>query len=242
VKVTFDSNVWGWLVSEPSKYPRINEKILNGAVSPYITEIALSLESIQRAARQKFFKEYTPSFTSTMESVEDGRIHGKFQFGPNTASHPGLAPILSDNLLRARTLGFKVIRMTNFGTVRSAEIPKEMLLTVESWDEYWAYAERLSDCSEFITSLGCGYHDYKNMKLAPPPASPNDLAKAVAEWVDGDSLSAHYAFGADVFCTNDRGVKAGARSVFYSDNLAKVKSRFGIVVHSPEEISQYSSP
>jgi hypothetical protein len=116
--------------------------------------------------------------------------------------------------------------MTNLGTVRSPEIPQDMLLTVESYDAYWDYADRLADCSQFITSLGCGYHDYKTIKQTRQPGSPGNLARAIAEWVDGDALAAHYAFKADVFCTNDRAHKAGSKSIFHPSNLAKLKSQF----------------
>jgi hypothetical protein len=130
--------------------------------------------------------------------------------------------------------------MTNWGTVRSPEIPQDMLLTVETHEAYWAYADRLSTCSKFITSLGCGYHDYEIIKQTRQPGSPEQLAAAIAEWVDGDSLAAHYAFGADVFCTSDRARGAGSKSIFYPDNLAKLKEQFPIVVLGPEELLQYS--
>jgi hypothetical protein len=239
VNVTFDSNVWEPLAAEPSEYPAIRERILSGEISPYITEISVSLESIQKSARQRFFEAYRPSFTWSAESASGDEIEGTFTLGPDTSSHPGLAPKLSEKLLRARELGFKVIRMTNIGTVRSPEIPKDMLLTVESYDAYWDYAERLSNCSEFITNLGCGYHDYQIMKRTRQPGSPEKLAAAIAEWVDGDALAAHYAFGADVFCTNDRARNAGSKSIFYPDNLAKLKSQFAIVVLRPDELLQY---
>jgi len=203
----------------------------------YLCEIAISLESIQKSARRKFFENYNPSFNFTAEVGPDGGIDGCFQMGPNNASHPGLAPILSEKLLKARELGFKVIRMTNIGTVRSPEIPEDMLLTVESTDAYWVYAERLSNCSEFIKNLSCGYHDYEIIKQSRQPGSPRTLARAVAEWVDGDALSAHYAFNSDVFCTNDRGSSAGASSIFHPNNLAKLKKQFSIVVLSPDELS-----
>jgi hypothetical protein len=240
IKVTFDSNVWEPLVVEPSQYPALREKILSGAISPYMTEISVSLESIQKSKRQEFFRSYMPSTGWTPESVgPGGEIHAKFTFGPNTASHPGLHTNLSNKLLKAQELGFKVIRMTNWGTVRSPEIPKAMLLSVESHDAYWAYADRLSTCSQFITSLGCGYHDYGMIKQTRQPGSPDKLAVAIAEWVDGDALAAHYAFGANVFCTNDRARGAGSKSIFYSDNLAKLKERFRIVVLGPEELLRY---
>jgi hypothetical protein len=147
-----------------------------------------------------------------------------------------IASKLLQKLLKAQELGFKVIRMTNFGTVRSPEIPKDMLLTVESYDAYWDYADRLSSCSQFTTNLGCGYHDYQIMKQTRQPGSPEKLAAAVAEWVDGDALAAHYAFGANVFCTNDRAGKAGSKSIFYPDNLAKLQRQFPIVVQTPGEL------
>jgi hypothetical protein len=223
-------------VVEPSECPAIRERILSGAISPYMTEISVSLESIQKSARQRFFENYSPSFTWRAESVSAAGIHGTFSVGPDTAIHPGLASKLLQKLLKAQELGFKVIRMTNFGTVRSPEIPKDMLLTVESYDAYWDYADRLSSCSQFITNLGCGYHGYQIMKQTRQPGSPEKLAAAVAEWVDGDALAAHYAFGADVFCTNDRAGKAGSKSIFYPDNLAKLQRQFPIAVLTPDEL------
>jgi hypothetical protein len=239
VKVTFDSNVWESLVVEPSEYPAIRERILSGEISPYITEISVSLESIQKSARQQFFENYVPAFTWSAAPMSTGQIEGTLTVAPNAASHPGLNPKLSQKLLKAQELGFKVIRMTNLFTVRSPDIPKEMLLTVENYDVYWDYAERLRSCSEVITNLGCGYHDYKIMKQTRQPGSPEKLAAAIAEWVDGDALAAHYAFGADVFCTNDRGRNAGPKSIFYPDNLEKLKSQFAIVVLRPDELLQY---
>jgi hypothetical protein len=241
VKVTFDSNVWEPLVVEPSAYPELREKILIGVISPYMTEISVSLESIQTSARQQFFRSYMPPTTWTAESIgASGEIHGKFTIGPNTASHPGLHTKLSRNLFKAQELGFKVIRMTNFGTVRSAEIPKDMLLTAEETGDVWSYFDRVTDCHDFITSLGCGYHHYEIIKQTRQPGSPGKLADAIAEWVDGDALAAHYAFAADIFCTNDRGRNAGSKSIFYPDNLAKLKSQFAIAVLTPDELLQYS--
>ena len=112
-----------------------------------------------------------------------------------------------------------------------------MLATFESTDAYWAYADRLCNCSEFIKSMGCGSHTYNNYKQSQPLVSPDIFARAVAEWVDGDALSAHYAFNCDAFCTNDRATGAGGGSIFHSNNLPKLKERFGIVVLPPDELS-----
>ena len=154
--------------------------------------------------------------------------------GPNNESHPGLAPILLEKLLKAREMGFKLLSMTNFGTIRSPEIPKDMRVTIEGGDAYWDYADRLSDCSEFIKSMGCGSYLYNHIKQAQQPVSAKQSAEAVAEWVDGDALAAHCAFGADVFCTNDRARGAGSGSSIHPSNMARLKEKFGILVRSPD--------
>jgi len=42
--------------------------------------------------------------------------------------------------------------------------------------------------------MGCGRHDYDNIKKAKLKISDNQYADAVAEWPDGESLSAHYTY------------------------------------------------
>ena len=244
MKVTFDSNVWEKLLSEPSDYPAIKDKILNRSISPYLCEISVSLESIQKSVRQRFFPNYRPTISVTRNPRPDGTTDFTIQVGPNHQSHPGLAPILLAKLLKAQEMGFRLLPMTNLGTVRSPQIPKDMRAAIEGWDDYWNYADRLSDCSEFIRGIGCGSHVYRQLKRSPHRDLDKELekklikefAKAVAEWADGDALSAHYAFGADVFCTNDRARGAGSRSIFHPNNLARLKEKFGIVVLSPDEL------
>jgi hypothetical protein len=240
VKVTFDSNVWEPLFEEPSRYPDIKEKILSGTIVPFICQISISLESIPKAERHDFFKRYRPAVSLTWEHAGGGSYHGKLQFGPNNAAHPGLPPQQLDHLLKARELGFKVIWMTNLGTVRSSEIPSDMFVKIESTEEYWAYAQRLTDCSEFIKNLGCGSHWWEQIKRSGQSVPTKRAASAVAEWVDGDALSAHYALGMDIFCTNDKAGNSGGASIFHPNNLAKLKSQFAITVLTPDELLQYS--
>ena len=79
-------------------------------------------------------------------------------------------------------------------------------------DEFWRYAEPLASCSDYITSMGCGQAAYNRFKeefnlvgldVHSIPVERRkefverwkDFAEAIAEWVDGDSLAAHYAAG-----------------------------------------------
>jgi hypothetical protein len=199
VKVTFDSNVWEAFFYERPAYPEIRQKIESGSISPYVCEISIALESIKNEEREKFFREYFPAVNITPERGPNGTIGMRIEVRPGR--HPGLSPTHLKRLQKARELGFKVIRMANFGTVRSLEIPEDMLLKAEDIGSFEPYADRFAECREFIESLGCGCHEYEAIKRAGKAESPEKLARAVSEWVDGDSLALHYAFNSDVFCT-----------------------------------------
>ena len=84
--------------------------------------------------------------------------------GPSTEQHPGIHPKQWDKLLKARDLGFKVLGMTNFGTVRTEEIPDDMYVRQDDIEEFWRYAELLDNCSNFIMGLGCGRAAYDQFK------------------------------------------------------------------------------
>jgi hypothetical protein len=58
-----------------------------------------------------------------------------------------------------------------------------------------------------------------------------EVARAVAEWADADSIAAHYGYGNDVFCTLDFAkaeTKRGEPAVFDPDNRAWLAENFGI--------------
>ncbi|ASZ52289.1 MULTISPECIES: hypothetical protein [Vibrio] len=254
MKVTFDSNVWENIVSpdsdKPSVYESLSRDICNNVIEPYFCEIALSLESIFKSDRLSHTSTYKPKIEVVTEEFDGNHFHGVVGFGPDNDAHPGMHPALAFKYSKAVELGFKVITMTNIGTARAKEIQDKTKVNFSSIDEFWAYADRLNECSKFIESLGCGsssYHklvEHYGIKMSPykrlaQMASKTEIKKfaaSVAEWADGDSISAHYAFGNDYFCTNDQARNAGSQSVFHSDNLRLVAEKFGVQVISPEEL------
>jgi len=58
--------------------------------------------------------------------------------------------------------------------------------------------------------------------------SINEVARAIAEWADGDSIAAHYAYAGDLFCTEDRARKAGASSVMHPSHRAWLGRAFAV--------------
>ncbi len=240
MKVTFDSNAWESIVDgRTADCINIRSKVVAGLIEPYICEISLSLESIQKAARSKFFEGYSPKFESSdAHSSSPHSVAMTVSVAPNNEAHPGLHPKLAQKLKSAENLGFRVLRMTNLGTVRASGIPNSMYVGFGTADDYWEYAERVNDCSNYIESLGCGAAEYmrygseyqlsRGLNKAIPESESKRFTKAVAEWCDGDAISAHYASGNAYFCTDDQAKGAGQKSVFSPSNLVKIRDKFGI--------------
>lgn len=251
IKVTFDSNVWEKVVSGNNEFMGIRDSILSGKIEPYICEIAIALESIKKQQRLSFWKVYKSKSDIVREEHSENKFHGTICFAPNNEVHPGLHPVLKDCLRKANSLGFRVLTMTNIGTVRSPEIPDTMKISFSDIDDFWEYAEELSKCSKFIQALGAGSSEYFKIVnkyglhgfstgksiTGLPDSLEKKFYRSVAEWVDGDALSAHYAYKNDYFCTQDSGRSAGSKSVFSPDNLKRVTEKFNITVISASELS-----
>jgi hypothetical protein len=54
------------------------------------------------------------------------------------------------------------------------------------------------------------------------------FARAVAEWADGDSVAAHHGYANDLFCTQDRAVRAGRDSVMHPANRGWLRRLYGV--------------
>lgn len=251
MNVTFDSNVWERVIDEDNHhFEKIKDKIRDGRIQPYICEIALSLESIERKIRSEFFEDYRPRITVNHLPAEDEKLVMQICVAPNVELHPGHHPKLQSKVLEARNLGFRVLRMTNFGTIRTQEIPDEMYMDNldADIDEFWIYAERLESCNDYITSIGCGRASYNrfieefNLVGSEGQSIPivrwKEFAEAIAEWVDGESLAAHYAAGNNFFCTDDNARTAGTKSIFHEKNKSLLEAEYGLKIISSYEALQ----
>ena len=241
MKITFDTNVWEPMVNEEKPHlVEIKNRILDGKIQAYICEITLDLEAIQRKERAEFFGNYEPRITVKHLPPENGEFRMQFCIAPNTDLHPGIHEKQWDKLLKARDLGFRVLRMTTFGTVRTKDIPEDMYAQHDDFEEY---AELLGNCSDFIVGLGCGRAEYDQFKARSndgqtiPHEQWRKFPEAIAEWVDGEALSAHYAAGNDFFCTEDKAGSAGTGSIFHVQNRTQLEKEFGVKIISSCELA-----
>ncbi|MDR4653143.1 MAG: hypothetical protein MRJ52_12255 [Nitrosomonas sp.] len=253
MKVTFDSNIWRWVVSpedtpDPDKkdlaiYREINRLCLDGLIDGYLSGSMFAWEAVKRSERKDVLSKDCGKIVLTgLEEVGDC-LRRTITIGPDPTAYPGTPEKFIYYLEKARRLGFKVMRIPRFGYLSNPD------LTEKYWADYdVSIGERFADVVEVIENRGCGIaqlqsigHRYnainwlEAMKIAP--ASEIDaVAKAVAEWADGDSIAIHLAYENDFFCTKDIAKGAGQRSVMASKNVEYLVQMFDLKKVSPEEL------
>lgn len=243
VSVTFDSNVWESVVDEAKRstspcFIEIHDLILQKVIAPYFFEGIVTLETIQKQDRKKHIAEFKPTISIQIGDEEPRVSEGT----PPTE----LSEYLKKTIPKAIKMGFKFIRTPRIGghgVDPSAEyVAKDTIFSLSE------RLERTFNVLRFIESLGAGKAKLDNDILKNPgnglvEKTANDtkltdkqFAKNIAEWVDGDAIAAHYGYGIDYFCTNDKASGAGASSIFSSKNLKIVCEKYGIRIVSPNEL------
>lgn len=66
----------------------------------------------------------------------------------------------------------------------------------------------------------------------------NQINPIIGEWCDILIVSSHYAYGNDIFCTNDRGKGAGASSILHHSNRESLDNE-GIKVVLPKDLLRH---
>ena len=114
--------------------------------------------------------------------------------------------------------------------------------------------ERYEAIAAAIEARGLGFA--RMLKVTPSPShgldsslglasvdwssSPGDMtkvARAVAEWADGDSVAAHYGYANDLFCTQDRAARAGRYSVMHPAQRSWLHRVYGVEFVSIAELA-----
>jgi hypothetical protein len=70
-----------------------------------------------------------------------------------------------------------------------------------------------------------------------PNLENTNIAKAVAEWADGDTVACAVAIGSDFICTNDKAKSAGNNSVFSRQNIDILRKEYGLEFIKPDELA-----
>jgi hypothetical protein len=133
-----------------------------------------------------------------------------------------LPPEQKLKLERALTAGVKLLRGGAWmGLPTPPEIREPSNYVREDPDATFDRQQREVDISYLIGRRGVGkaaFDAAEGWEIRDrDAAAERRLVKACAEWADGETVSAHFAYRNDVLCTNDQARNAG-RSIFDSAN------------------------
>ncbi|CBA16124.1 hypothetical protein XALC_1625 [Xanthomonas albilineans GPE PC73] len=264
MSVTFDSNVWESIVVQDklevhhsaNSLRAIRDAIESKRIAPYILDSVVTLESLRKSHRKDFLGGIKIISRRQKEQVNFENGVNQIEITCNIISDyshfPSLHPKLEDALGKARKLGFLFINVPRIAAMR---LPYEWYKPQEATDsELSERLDRTFKAVESIESLGLGGYQIqalganiiKNnpsqrlqpyMIAAAEYAEEKELSDAVAEWVDGDAIAAHYGHGNDVFCTLDFGRNAGFKSVLHASRRDWLRESLGVLIATPDELA-----
>ncbi len=243
--VTFDSNVWEIIVDEDKRnnsdqiYTKLYELIRNGSIQPYFFEGLATMETVKKKDRKEHYANYKAGFSMYIDGEEVSSHKG--------SGGPEISEYLNRVVPQALELGFKFTHLHRIGSPK-LNIP----------DKYWAPDKKYSmkerqdrsfECALYIENLGAGKGKLMNelgvsnggliqKTKIDNSITDNKYSKSVGEWADGDALAAHYGYGIEYFCTNDKASGAGSSSIFHANSLQQLVQKFPINVVSPTELFQ----
>jgi len=253
MKITFDSNVWR-IISSPGKFPNepsiedfktIRKAIDEKKIIPFLCETIFTIEAIKRKDRKEFFSDYKANINSSVEEGENGEIKLSFSIGPDETAHPGNNSYLETHLNDAIQIGFQIIKLPRIAGIVNPDIEVHFY----RHNDLSSYHDKVFKVGREIEEKEAGIFHIKEIgkKYNPngmtgikqaPESEAGNIAKAIAEWADGDSVACHIAVGGDYFCTRDTAKKAGDKSIFSKSNLEWLKEEYGFQIISPEELAR----
>jgi len=252
MKITFDSNVWR-IISSPDKFPNepsieafkaIRKAIDEKKITPFLCETVFTLEAIKRKDRKEFFSDYKANISSSVEEGENGELKLSLSMGPDKTAHPGNNSYLESHLNDAIEIGFQIIKLPRIAGIVNPDIEAHFY---QHSDLSSYHNKAFKVCMEIeqkgagifhIKELGQKYNAQWTTGIEQAPESDEgNIAKAIAEWADGDLVACHIAVGGDYFCTRDTAKKAGDKSIFSEDNLAWLKEEYNFHTISPEDLA-----
>ncbi|MBC8213034.1 MAG: hypothetical protein H8E71_00105 [Candidatus Marinimicrobia bacterium] len=254
MKIIFDTNVWRQ-ITLPDYFPndpsidslrQIRESILHGKIEPYISETVFTIESIKRIERKKFISNYIPRIVFTEKNSNETTSVSTSK-NIHSSQHPSNHPILQEHLDAAIELGIRIVRYPRLAGIINPDIENlRFKLTGDSLKDYHTKLFAVGEQIELreagfkhIQTIGKNFDSnwLKGIEKAPEDEWGN-IAKAVAEWADGDSVAISIALGCNYFCTRDLAKGAGNKSVLSHDNLTWLNNDYGFETILPKDLAK----
>lgn len=248
MKVTFDTNTFH-KVTKPEVYAKdpytqamatIHDMIKGGKVVGYISDTMITLEGVKRANRASVFggsrvlSQITHSGDTSyinmkLEQPDRQPVHAKqkerfldaFGLGMKLLGAPRIGMPRAEECFYAQEDPTKLgDRLDRFGTILR-EIEGRGLGAARAKAIAARFSSRGTFSGPWFLPLGAAKDIHEEQ----------EVARAIAEWADGDSIAAHYAYQNDVFCTLDHALaeeRRGEPAIFAATNKAWLTSELGI--------------
>lgn len=255
--VTFDSNVWR-PVGDPARFlndpmhasfTKIHGALRSGQIEGRLSETVLTLEGIARADRKNLLSTYESKTDITDKVLPDGRLHLRFSIGPDLTAHPGNNSYLSSHLNDALALGFKLMHCYRVAGLINPDVKAEWyaqtpIPTADIANKFGEVGRKIEAAGAgmaWVKSIGAANAqsaEHWSRGLANAPSTDDTrIASAVAEWADGDMVSAHVAYQNYYICTRDAAKAAGSNSVFSPSNRVWLERDYGVKFVSPVDLA-----
>jgi len=249
LRVTFDTNSFDKVV-RPSIYPRdpnypdfaaVHEALKRGDLVGFISETIITFEGIGKDQRAPVFGT-TDLRGRTQQVSEDAFL---ITLTPEQPARQPVHQKQAKRFVAAFDLGIRLLGAPRIGMPRVAgdfyvsETPEALTQRLDRFFKIMRDIEARGVGSPRLMAIAHGWADratpnepwYRLLGTARDVNERREVARAVAEWSDADSIGAHYAYGNDLFCTLDVAAGEGRRgdpAIFDADNRQWLSSNFGI--------------
>lgn len=245
------------------EFSLIERSIITNKIYPFISESTFYLEDINKKDRLPFIQGIKSNFNISEEIEEGDCIVLKIEMHTSSDKDIEMNERRRYYWNIANSKGFKILGINRINLIKNKNMKDEWFAPIDNnildrmsecsrcieehecgfyhikllADQYI----NLVDPRYFNTFKNAPWYEkFKYIKSNNEQESKTlnkKVAKAFAEWADGDTVAAHYAYGNDYICTNDIGRSAGSQSIFSSNNRAWLKDDFGIKIITPKELA-----
>jgi hypothetical protein len=257
--VTFDTNAFDKAVrpavyaSDPAHedFLVVHEALKQGRIQGFLADTVITLEGITNDQRAKVFGN-TATRSSLAQASDDTFT---LTITPVQADRLPLHPKQAERFIAAVDLGIRLLGAPRIGMPRA----EEQYYAGESPAALGERLNRFVDLVRKIEARGLGSARAQAIaeRLAGGPITKapwftafgaakdihemREIARAIAEWADADSVGAHYGYRNDIFCTLDSGKaeeRRGEPAVLDPTNRTWLTQEFGIRFATLPELAQ----
>ena len=245
--VTFDSNVIEKVLMPVSHkteenalyFFRLRKAIDKKQISVHVADQYFTREQIHKTERlSRTNKNIAGAIEIKRDFLPNGEIHMRISIGPSKEfGNIELDDFRRKTLEALHSVGGKILKTYRLADFDCKEIPSNMYCFPESKEEV---QYRIDKCFRYISDqlaaggdairevTGAQINENPYLKLSNPLIKEKAFSKAFAEDADAMAIAAHYGYGIQLFCTEDKGASAGLKSVMSLQNRLKLRQQFGI--------------